>query len=355
MRKESLEFLERIVSTPSPSGFEQPVQRVIREWVSRYADEVRVDVNGNLIAVLNPEGRPRVMLAGHCDQIGFMVQHINDDGCIHFSAIGGIDTAIVPGERVVIHTRQGPVPGIIGRKPIHLQKPEERSKERKPEIHELWIDIGAKDKKEAEATLQVGDPITFELGLTRLLGERVAAPGMDDKVGAFAVMEALRLLSARKPPCAVYAVSTVQEELGLRGARTCAYAIDPQAAIAVDVTFATDHPHVEKSMVGDIRLGKGPVIARGPNINPVLHDMLVAAAKRKRLPWQPEAVSRPTGTDANVMQISRAGVAAALVSVPNRYMHTAVEMVSLDDLENAARLLAATVAEIGPKSDFTPR
>ena len=354
MRKESLAFLESLVSTPSPSGFEQPVQRVIRDYIGPFADEVTVDVNGNLTAALNPGGYPRVMLAGHCDQIGFMVQHLSDDGCVYFSAIGGIDTAIVPGERVVLHARKGPIPGVIGRKPIHLQKPEERKGEAK-DISSMWIDIGAGDKAEAESVLEIGDPITFELGLTRLLGQRVSAPGMDDKVGAFAVMEALRLLGKRKPKCALYAVSTVQEELGIRGARTSAYALDPQAAIAVDVTFATDHPHVEKSVIGDLRLGRGPVIAKGPNINPVLHGLLVQAATKKKLDWQPEAISRATGTDANVIQISRAGVAAALVSVPNRYMHTPVEIISLDDLEHTAELLAETLLLIKPDTDFTPR
>ncbi len=354
MRKESLAFLDSLVSTPSPSGFEQPVQRVIRDYVSPFADDITVDVNGNLTAALNPGGYPRVMLAGHCDQIGFMVQHLGEDGCIHFSSIGGIDAAIIPGERVVLHTRKGPLPGVIGRKPIHLQKPEERKGEAK-DFSSLWIDIGASDKQEAESAVEIGDPITFELGLTHLLGDRVAAPGLDDKVGAFAVMEALRLLAKRKPKCAIFAVSTVQEELGIRGARTSAYALDPQAAIAVDVTFATDHPHVEKSLIGDLRLGKGPVIAKGPNINPVLHGLLVQAATKKKLDWQPEAVSRATGTDANVIQISRAGVAAGLVSVPNRYMHTAVEVISLADLEHTAELLAETLMLVKPDTDFTPQ
>ncbi len=354
MRKESLAFLEKLVSTPSPSGFEQPVQRVIRDYVAPWADEVTVDVNGNLTATLNPGGFPRVMLAGHCDQIGFMVQHLGDEGCVYFSAIGGIDTAIVPGEHVVLHTRKGPIPGVIGRKPIHLQKPEERKSQTK-DLSSMWIDIGAADKAEAESVLEIGDPITFELGLTRLLGRRVAAPGLDDKVGVFAIMEALRLLAKRKLKCAVYAVSTVQEELGLRGARTGAYAVDPQVAIAVDLTFATDHPYVEKSLIGDLRLDRGPVIAKGPNINPVLHGMLVQAAKKKNLAWQPEAVSRATGTDANVIQISRAGVAAALVSIPNRYMHTSVEIISLDDLEHTVELLTETLMLVGPDTDFTPK
>lgn len=353
MRKESRDFLEGLLNAPSLSGYEQPLQRVVRAWVSEYADEVTTDVNGNVIAALNPQGSPRVMLAGHCDQIGLMVQHVTDDGFLQFSAVGGIDAGVVPGVRVFVHTREGQIPGIIGRKPIHLQTPDERRGE-KFELHKLWIDIGAANREEALKLVCIGDPVSFELGMLPLQGNLVAGPGMDDKVGVFAVMEALRLLSKRKPKCAIFSVSTVQEELGLRGARTAAYAVDPQVGIAVDVTFATDYPGIDKAQVGDIRVGKGPVIARGPNINPVLHDMLVAAADKKKIAWQPEAVSRATGTDANAIQVSREGVAAALVSVPNRYMHTAIEMISLEDLENTAVLLAETLRGIGPNTDFTP-
>lgn len=354
MRKESLSFLEEIMGIPSPSGFEQPVQRVVRKWAAKYADEVKTDVHGNVIAALNPQVTPRVMLAGHCDQIGLMVQHITDEGFVHFSAIGGIDVSVVPGQRVVIHGRKGPVAGVIGRKPIHLQTPEERKGE-KFEIHKLWIDLGVADKKAAEKVVQVGEAITFDLGLTRLAEQRVAGAGFDDKAGVFVVMEALRLLARRKLDCAVFAVSTVQEELGLRGAKTAAFSIDPQVAIAVDVTFATDHPEMDKARIGDLKLDRGPVIARGPNINPVIYELLVQAAKQKHLAWQTEAIARATGTDANVMQITREGVAAGLISVPSRYMHTPVEVISLDDAANAATLLAEAVASIGPARDFTPR
>ncbi len=354
MRKESLGFLEEIMSLPSPSGFEQPVQRVVRKQVAKYAHEVKTDVHGNVVATLNPQGSPRVMLAGHCDQIGLMVQHLTEEGFVHFSAIGGIDTSVVPGLRVVIHGPKGPVPGLIGRKPIHLQTPEER-KNAKIEIHKLWIDLGAADKQAAEKVIEVGNAITFDLGLMRLQDQRVAGAGFDDKVGVLVVMEALRLLARRKLDCAVFAVSTVQEELGLRGARTSAFSINPQVAIAVDVTFATDHPDMDKARIGDIKLGAGPVIARGPNINPVVHELLVQAAKQKRLSWQTEAIPKASGTDANVMQISREGVAAGLISVPSRYMHTPVEVISLDDAANAATLLAEAVAGIGPDRDFIPR
>ena len=353
MRKDFMDLLEKLMAVPSPSGFEQPAQRVVREWVAPYADEVQTDLHGNVIAIKNPEGYPRVMLAGHCDQIGLMVQSITAEGFLNFVAIGGIDAAVVPGLKVYVHSSIGKVlTGVIGRKAIHLMTAEERSKPQL-ELRNFWIDIGAKDKKEAEKMVDVGDPVTFELGLEKLSKDLVVSAGFDDKVGSFVVMEALRLLADKKLNCAVYAVSTVQEEIGLRGARTSAYGVDPQLGIAVDVTHATDYPGADKSR-GECDLAKGPVIARGANINPVLGKMLVDVAKAKKIPYQIEPAPGGTGTDANAMQISRAGVATALVSIPNRYMHTPVEVVSLKDLENAAKLLAETLLGIGPKTDFTP-
>ncbi len=354
MRKESLELLESLLTTPSPSGFEQPVQRVIRDVVGDWADEVHTDVHGNVIAVKNPALEPRVMLAGHCDQIGFMVQYITDEGYVRFSAIGGVDTALVPGARVHIWAKDGPVLGVVGRKAIHLMKPEERKKA-EVEINKLWIDIGATDKKAATKRIQIGDPITFALRMDRLSHDLVAAPAFDDKAGAFAVMDALRRLRRRKLNCSLYSVSTVQEELGLRGARTSAYGINPVAGIAVDVTHASDYPDADKSITGEIKLGKGPAISKGANINPVLFELLVQTAEEKKIPYQLEPAPRATGTDANVIQISRAGVAAGLVSIPNRYMHTQVEVVSLRDIENASKLLAETVARIDGTIDFTPQ
>ena len=353
MRKDFLHLLEKLMSAPSPSGFEQPAQRVVRDYIAPYADEVQTDVHGNVIAILNPEGFPRVMLAGHCDQIGLMVQSITDEGFLNFASIGGIDAAVVPGLKVYVHCSSGEViTGVIGRKAIHLMSAEERSKPQL-ELRNFWIDIAAKDKKEAEKLVEIGDPVTFELGLERMSNDLAVAAGFDDKVGSFVVMEALRLLADKKPACAVYAVSTVQEEIGLRGARTSAYGIDPQVGIAVDVTHATDYPNADKSH-GECKLSGGPVIARGANINPVLGKMLIDVAKAKKIPYQIEPAPGGTGTDANAMQISRAGVATGLVSIPNRYMHTPVEVVSLKDLENAAKLPAETLLKIDAKSDFTP-
>lgn len=352
MRKDSYEFLKALAQTPSPSGFEQPIQRVVRQRMKPFAGSIETDVHGNVIVGLNPTGRPRVMLAGHCDQIGLMVNYIDDNGFIFFLPIGGIDPTVVPGSRVVVHTKHGPVEGVIGRKPIHVLKQEERGA--KIELREMWVDIGSKGKKETEQVVGVGDPITFRLELVHLGDDLVTSPAFDNKCGTFVVMEALRLCSARKPKCALYAVSTVQEEIGLRGARTAGYGVDPSVGIAVDVTHATDYPDIDKRVNGNIKLGGGPAISTGANINPRVEALLIKAAKAKRIPFQMEAAPSGTGTDANAIQLTRAGVATALVSIPNRYMHTQVEVVSLSDLDAAAKLIAETVGAIGPSTRFIP-
>lgn len=320
--------------------------------MKRFADRIDIDVHGNLIAVLNPEGTPRVMLAGHCDQIGMMVNFIDDNGYMFFRQIGGIDPSVLPGSRVVVHTRHGPVDGVIGRKPIHVLKPEERGG--KVELREMWIDIGTKNKKETEKVVGIGDAVTFRLEMTRLGEDLVTSPAFDNKCGTFVAMEVLRMCSAKKLKCALFAVSTVQEEVGLRGAKTSCFGIDPQVGIAVDVTHATDYPDIDKRVNGDIKTGAGPTISTGPNINPPLEDLLRKTAKAKRIAYQMEAAPGGTGTDANPMQLSRAGVAAALIGIPNRYMHTQVEVVSLSDLQGAAKLLAETVARIDRRTNFIP-
>jgi putative aminopeptidase FrvX len=355
MDKRSLDFLLELLSTPSPSGFEMPAQVVIRRRVEKFADTVSVDVHGNLIAALNPGGRPRVMLAGHVDQIGFMVRYLDKQGYIYFAPIGGVDATVVPGLRLTIHGRRGPVEAVVGRKPIHLMKPEERGKA-PSELSQLWLDIGAGSQRQAEGLVQVGDPITYLLEPVRLAGELIASPGLDDKIGAFVVMEALRLLAEKKKQlkCAVFAVSTVQEELGLRGARTSCFELDPQVGVAVDVTHASDCPDVDKKVTGEMSLGKGPALTVGPNINPVVEKLLQAAARRGKIPIQREGEPRATGTDANAIQISRAGVAAGLLGIPCRYMHTPVEVVSLKDAEAAFKLLTAFCLGLAPRTSFTP-
>jgi len=355
MREESLTFLRDMLAAPSPSGFEQPAQRVWREYVRAFADEVRTDRHGNVIAAVNPGGSPRVMLAGHCDELGFLLVYINDQGFLHFQPIGGHDAAIVPGRRVTIYGAKGPVRGVIGKRAVHLMTQEEREKP-KPEFEKYWIDIAVKDKEEEEGLVSVGDPVTYTVAFEELRNGIAISRAFDDKAGAFVVAEALRALSERRGElkAAVYAVSTVQEEVGLRGAHTSAFGIDPELGIAVDVTHATDSPDMDKRKAGDIKLGGGPAISRGANINPVVFDRLIAAAKREGVPYQLEGAPRGTGTDANAIQLTRAGVAAGLVSIPLRYMHTTVEMLALADVERAAQVLTSFCVDLSPETNLIP-
>jgi endoglucanase len=352
MEAAAKDFLLRLLNTPSPSGYESRIQGVVREYVGRFADEVKIDLHGNLIASKNRQAPLRVMLAGHCDQIGLLVTQIDELGFIYTQTIGGWDAQQLLGQRMTIWSDDGPVPAVISRKPIHLL--EENEKKQPVQAKDLWLDIGAKNQAEAAGVVRVGDAVTLELGYQEMRNNLANAPGMDDRTGLWVVIEALRRAAARKLNCALYAVSTVQEEIGLRGAQTSAYGIDPQVGIAVDVTHATDCPTIDKRQQGDIALGKGPVIFRGPNMNPVVTRRLIELCKARDIPHQLSAIGRATPNDANSLQISRAGVATGLVSIPNRYMHSAVEMISLDDIDHAADLLAEFAAGLTGDEDFTP-
>ena len=347
------EFLVRILETPSPSGYEQPVQQLVREYLSGVADTLDTDSHGNVIAGKNPTGETRMLLAGHCDQIGLIVQYIDSDGYISVQPIGGWDPMQLVGARVAVWTATGPVPGVMSRKPIHLLTEEERKQV--PKMKDLWIDIGATDKADCESVVRVGDCVTFELKYQPLRNGRACSVAMDDKIGLWVVLEAFRRAAAAGPlPCALYVASTVQEEIGLRGAQTSSYGVAPHVAIAVDVTHATDCPTIDKKSEGDIALGKGPVVYRGPNMNPHVVERLLAAGQSHKIPMQLAASGRATPTDANVLQTTRAGVATGLVSVPNRYMHSAVETISLDDADRAADLLAAFVRGLEGQINWAP-
>jgi tetrahedral aminopeptidase len=350
--EESFAFLKEIVDTPGPSGYEQRVQKVFRERVRPYVDDVRTDVLGNVIAVKNPEGRTRIMLAGHADEIGFIIRYISDDGFLYFGQIGGHDAIVTVGQRVNVHTQNGPILGVLGRKAIHLLEAEERNKI--PNTNDLWIDIGVSSRKEAEELVQIGDCVTYAQDLQKLQGNRATARSFDNKMGCYVVAEAMRLLDGKKLSGAVFGVATVQEEIGLRGARTSAFGIDPLLGLATDVSHAMDFPGAEKKKVGDIKLGNGPIVMRGANINPKVFDLIVTTAKELEIPIQIEAAAGGTGTDANAMQISRAGMATGLISVPLRYMHTPCEVMSLDDIENAAKLMAGFCERVTPAMDWTP-
>ncbi|MBI4833304.1 MAG: M42 family metallopeptidase [Planctomycetes bacterium] len=354
MEKKALEFLKDLVAAPSPSGFEEPAQKVWFDYVKHFADSIKKDVHGNVIAAINPKGNPKFMMCGHCDEIGFMVNYIDANGFISFRAIGGVDASLLPGQRVIIHNKKGKTFGVIGKKAIHLMDDEERKSAGSPKIHALWIDIGARKKDEVEKIVSIGDPVTFAVGFESLKNDFVVSRGFDDKMGAFIVAEALRQLSKSNIKAAVYGVSTVQEEIGLRGAKTSAYGIDPDVGIAVDVTHGSDFPGCDPKKIGEIKLGKGPAISRGANINPIVFNMLVETARMKKIPYQIEASPGATGTDANMIQVTKDGVATGLVSVPNRYMHTPIEVISLTDLENTSKLLANFAMKLNSKISFIP-
>lgn len=356
---QSLDFFRSAILTPSPSGYEQPVQNLVRDFISPHADQMRTDVHGNVIASAGDPAGPRLLLAGHCDQIGMLVTHIDDEGFVYAQTIGGWDPQQLIGQAMTIWSDSGPVPAVISRKPIHLLNENERKQV--VQLEQLWLDIGAQDKAEAAATVRVGDCVTLDLKYRPLLGNLISGPGTDNKTGMWTVIEALRRAVAasrsgqQKLACHLHSVSTVQEEIGLRGAKTAAGSVDPAVAIAVDVTHASDCPTIDKTQQGDIRIGAGPVIYRGPNMNPVVAERLVKLARDHSIPFQMAATGRATPNDANVLQLHGGGVATGLVAIPNRYMHSAVEVISLEDIHHVAELLSRFALSLTPECDFTPR
>lgn len=352
MNSDSKDFLRQLVETPSPSGYEHNVQRLVRERIRPWCDEVRTDVMGNVFGIRNPNGKPRIMLAGHCDQIGFIVNYVTDEGFLHIDPIGGVDPVVATSQRVIIMTKNGFVPGVVGRKAIHLMDDEDKKKV--PKIYDVYVDIGARGKDEALKLLAYGDAGVFIQRYVELANERAVSMAFDNKMGTWIVTEVLRLLHGGEIGSCVIGVSTVQEEIGLRGAVASAFSSEAQVGIALDVAHATDTPGIEKKKAGDFHVGKGPMVSRGANINPRVFDLLMQTAEEEKIPVQVASAARGTGTDANVMQISRGGMATGLLSVPLRYMHTPNELLALDDLENTARLLAAFCAKLGEDHDFTP-
>lgn len=353
LSEKSKKFLYKLLETPSISGYETPIQKVVKAYASEFADKIEIDLHGNLIAGVNVKAERRILLDGHCDQIGFLVKYISADGFLSVMPIGGIDFGVVPGSRAVIHTAKEKIDGVFGRKPIHMQSADERSK-MTIGANENWIDIGAKDKKQAEKFVQIGDPVTFVLGVTDLKNNLLASPGLDNRVGIFTAFESLRVLSKIKGKYAVYAVSAVQEEVGLRGATTAAYSVNPEIGIGIDVTFATDNPGSGQIKTYDIKLGSGPAVSRGPNTNPIVLKQFLQVAKEKKIPNQIALDGRPGGNDTAAIQLTRGGVATLHIGIPNRYMHTQAEVCSLDDLENAVKLISEFVKSLKPNQSFIP-
>jgi len=339
VNKTSLQFLEKLINTPSPSGFEAKGQRVWLDYVAQFADETSTDAYGNAIAVLNPKGKTKIMVAGHADEIGFMINYINDEGFIYVQAIGGIDVSLARGQRVFIHGAKGAVTGVTGALAIHLQ--DKSADAKAPKIEEIFIDIGVRDRKEAEKLVSVGDPVTYVDAFEVLRGNTVVARACDNRIGTFAAAETLRLLKeSKKCDVCVVAVSTVQEENGLYGAQMVGYSIKPDAALVIDVGHATDIPPCTKTKHGDVRLGKGPILSVGSANHPVVVERLKISAAKAKIDYQKGIDPRWSGTDADGIFLSRGGVPTACIGLPNRYMHTPVEMIDLGDLEAISVLCA---------------
>jgi putative aminopeptidase FrvX len=352
--QDALTFLKKLLDTPGPSGFETGPAAIWRAEATKFA-RVRSDVAGNTIATVNPDGSPIIMLAGHIDEIGVIVTYIDDEGFAYIAPIGGWDSQVLVAQRIRFVGKDGPVIGVIGKKPIHLMKTEDRDKVTK--FCDVWVDIGAKSKKEAEGIISVGDAGVIDSRTMELPNNCLVSRSIDDRIGAFVALEALRRYAENPGPASVVAVATTQEEIGMRGggALVCASCLNPQMAIVVDVTFATDHPNVEKKEIGEARLGGGPVLSRGSVISPVVLRILRETADAQSIPYALHAAGRDTATDADAIHIAREGIATGLVSIPNRYMHTPNEMVSLDDVDRAATLIAEACRRISTETDFTAR
>lgn len=347
-------FLEKMISSPSPSGFEQPVQQVVREEIQKYTDDVRTDVHGNVIAALNPAGNPRVMLTAHSDELGFLIRYIDEQGFLYFAPIGGYDPSTLPGNRVNVHTPNGPILGVIGRPPVHTLSPEERGKG--PKLADLWIDIGVSSQEEAKKLVPLGSVATRAAQLERMQKDVIVSRALDDKSSLFALVETMRRLHKKRAAlkAGVFFVSAVQEEVGSRGAQTAAFSVDPLIAVAVDVTFTSDHPGTSKKDLGEVKLNGGPVLSIGGHINPRVYQLLVKAADEAGISWQIDPQAARTSTDTDVIQVVRGGVATALISIPCRYLHTGSEIASLKDIDEVAELLTHFVLALDKDTNVIP-
>ncbi len=352
MQESSVTFLKQLLSTAAPSGAEAAAGSVWREEARSFADEVYADVQGNSFAVLKGK-EPRILLASHIDEIGFMISHIDEEGYLYFQTIGGWDSQVFVGQRVLLLGTTGNVIGVIGKKPIHLMKADERDAASK--VESLWIDIGARTREEAAERVSVGSVGVIDGDIKMFPNDRIVSRSIDNRIGAYTVLEVLRLLAAQRPQATVAAIASVQEEISLAGASAAAFSFDAQLAIVVDVTYATDHPDSNKRKDGDVRLGGGPVLARGSASCQLVYERLASLAQEQNIPYAVQATPRYTGTDADGIQGVRGGVAIGVVSIPNRYMHSPNEMIQLSDVAHAIRLIAAFVRSVRSVEEFIPR
>jgi putative aminopeptidase FrvX len=335
------ETLRRLLTAPGPSGYEQAPAAVFRDAAAAFGAEIAYDSVGSTVARVAGTGDgPTVAVVGHIDEIGLIVHHIDDDGFLWFTGVGGWDPIILVGQRVTVSTREGPVPGVVGRKPIHLLKEDDRKKV--PELKHLHIDIGATDGEQARRRVRIGD-VAVIAGEPVEVGEgRWVSRSMDNRLGCFVALEAARLVAdAGGAPGTVCAVAVAQEEISFGGSRTTAYSLRPDIAVVVDVTHASDAPGLDEKELGRHHFGSGPVITRGSTLDPSVFELLYETGEAEGIPFTVDASARSTGTDADAFHVSRGGIPSAVVSVPLRYMHSPVEMVQLDDVNAAARLIAA--------------
>jgi putative aminopeptidase FrvX len=346
------ELLAKLLTSPGPSGHETAPAQVWREYCVSFAQEVGGDRVGSSYArVPGTAGGPTLAVVGHIDEIGLHISHIEDDGYLRFGQVGGWDAGVLIGQRVQLRTRNGDIVGLIGRKPIHLLKDEDRKKV--PELKDLHIDIGAKDGEEAAELVRIGDVGVIDADPLDFRHERVVSRSLDNRVGCYVAAEAARLVAQDGgAPGDVLAMAVTQEETTFAGSRTSAFAHDPDLAIVVDLTFATDQPGVELGQITKHPLDSGPVIARGTSLHPLVFELLYEAAEAEGIPFTLESLGKGTGTDADAIHLTRAGIPSGLVSIPCRYMHSPVEMVSLADIDSAARLIAAFARRLEPGTSF---
>lgn len=352
MDNEPTDFLQRLLQAPSPSGFEQAAARIWRKEAESFADEVTWDVAGNSYARLKHDGAPVVVIEGHIDEIGFIITHVDEQGFLWFDKIGGWDDQVVVGQRIRIVGSDGELVGVIGKKAAHLLKPEDR--ERVTTTKDLWIDIGAKDRADALTRVQVGDPAVIDAAPIALSDDLWASRSMDNRVGAFVALESVRKLASKRPSLDVFAIAATQEEISFAGAIAVAHHLKPTLAIAIDVTHATDYPGADKKSDSEVNVGGGPVLTRGSSVSPRVFTGLREMAKTLKMNVAVQAGGRSTGTDADAMFRAGALVATGLVSIPNRYMHSPSEVVSLKDLDEASTLIAEYVQTITSETDFRP-
>ena len=340
-------FLTELLTTPTPSGHEAVGQRVWLDYVQSFADDVWTDDYGNAVAV-HEGGGPSIAFGGHGDEIGYIVRDITDDGFLRIGSIGGADRTVSKGQHVTVHAKD-PVAGVIGQTAIHLRDREDDSHD---DIAEQFVDIGVESGGEADALVDVGDPVTVDTRVRPLHGTRIAARGMDNRVGVWAAAEGLRAAVEADVDATVYAVSTVQEEVGVQGAKMVGFDLAPDAAVAIDVTHATDNPDIPGKRVGPVKLGDGPVISRGSANHPSIVDLARDAAAEAEVDVQLQATGSRTGTDADAFYTSRGGIPSLNLGIPNRYMHTPVEVIDTDDLDRVADLLGAMGAGAADAAPF---